>query len=26
MVAEYIGNYPRTEYANWNTFVFRVQP
>lgn len=26
MVAEYIGNYPRTEYANWNTFVYQVRP
>jgi hypothetical protein len=26
MVAEYIGNYPRTEYANWNTYVMRKQP
>ena len=26
LVAQYIGNYPRTEYANWNTFVARTQP
>ena len=26
MVAEYIGNYPRTEFANWNTYVMRRQP
>ncbi len=26
MVAEYIGNYPRTEFANWNTYVMRKQP
>jgi hypothetical protein len=25
MVVEYIGSYPRTEYANWNTYVFRYQ-
>jgi hypothetical protein len=25
MVAEYIGQYPRTEFANWNTFVYRKQ-
>jgi hypothetical protein len=26
MVTEYIGNYPRTDFANWNTFVMRKQP
>jgi len=26
MVAEYVGNYPRTEFANWNTYVMRKQP
>jgi hypothetical protein len=25
MVVEYIGNYPRTVPANWNTYVFRYQ-
>ena len=25
MVVQYSGNYPRTEYANWNTYVFRYQ-
>lgn len=24
MVAEYIGPYPRSEFANWNTFVYRI--
>jgi len=26
MTAQYIGNYPRTEYANWNTYISRKQP
>jgi len=26
MAVQYIGNYPRTQYANWNTFVTHVQP
>jgi hypothetical protein len=26
MVAQYIGNYYRTDYANWNTYVMRKQP
>jgi len=26
MVVEYIGDYPRTEFANWNTYVMRKQP
>jgi hypothetical protein len=26
MAVEYIGNYPRTTYANWNTYVIHVQP
>jgi hypothetical protein len=26
MVVQYIGNYPRTDYANWNTYVMRNQP
>ena len=26
MVAEYIGTYLRTDYANWNTYVMRKQP
>lgn len=26
MAVEYIGNYPRTVAANWNTFLFHVQP
>jgi hypothetical protein len=26
MAVEYIGSYPRTVNANWNTFVFHVQP
>jgi hypothetical protein len=26
MAVEYIGNYPRTPAANWNTFVIHVQP
>ncbi len=25
MVVQYIGNYPRTQFANWNTYVFRYQ-
>jgi hypothetical protein len=25
MVVQYIGSYPRTQYANWNTYVFRYQ-
>jgi hypothetical protein len=25
MVVQYIGTYPRTEYANWNTYVMRRQ-
>jgi hypothetical protein len=25
MVVEYIGTYPRTEYANWNTYILRKQ-
>jgi hypothetical protein len=25
MVVEYIGNYPRTQAANWNTYVIRYQ-
>jgi hypothetical protein len=25
MVVEYIGNYPRTLAANWNTYVVRYQ-
>lgn len=26
MVVQYIGNYSRTQYANWNTYVFHKQP
>jgi hypothetical protein len=26
LLAEYIGNYPRTDYANWNTYIVRMQP
>lgn len=26
MVAQYIGTFPRTDYANWNTYVMRYQP
>lgn len=26
MTVQYIGNYPRTQYANWNTYVVQVQP
>jgi hypothetical protein len=26
MVAQYIGNFVRTDFANWNTFVMRKQP
>lgn len=26
MVVQYIGNYPRTEFANWNTYIMRMQP
>jgi hypothetical protein len=26
MVAQYIGNYPRTVFANWNTYVMQVRP
>ena len=26
MAAEYIGNYPRSPYANWNTYVIHTQP
>jgi hypothetical protein len=26
MVVQYIGNFPRTTYANWNTFVIRQTP
>lgn len=26
MVAQYIGLYPRSEVANWNTYIFRKQP
>jgi hypothetical protein len=26
MAVQYIGNYPRTQYANWNTYVGNVQP
>ena len=26
MVAEYIGNYPRTDFSNWNTYVIHNQP
>jgi hypothetical protein len=26
MVVQYIGNYPRTTYANWNTYIIRKQP
>jgi hypothetical protein len=25
MVVQYIGNYPRTQFANWNTYVFQYQ-
>lgn len=25
-VAQYIGTFPRSEYANWNTYVMRIQP
>jgi hypothetical protein len=25
MVVQYIGSYPRTQFANWNTYVFRYQ-
>lgn len=25
-VTQYIGNYPRTEFANWNTYIYRKQP
>jgi hypothetical protein len=26
MIAQFIGNYPRTDFANWNTFLMRKQP
>ena len=26
MVVQYIGSYPRTQFANWNTLVIRKQP
>ena len=26
MVVQYIGSYPRTEFANWNTYVVRMLP
>jgi hypothetical protein len=26
MVVQYIGNFPRTTYANWNTYVIRQTP
>ncbi len=26
MLMQYIGSYPRTQYANWNTYVARFQP
>lgn len=26
MVVEYIGSYPRSPFANWNTYVARIQP
>lgn len=25
-VVEYIGNFPRTTYANWNTYIMQIQP
>jgi predicted pyridoxine 5'-phosphate oxidase superfamily flavin-nucleotide-binding protein len=26
MVVQYIGSFPRTDFANWNTYIVRVQP
>lgn len=26
LVAQYIGNFPRTTYANWNTYIMRKMP
>jgi hypothetical protein len=26
MTVQYIGNYPRAQYANWNTYVVQTQP
>ena len=26
MAVEYIGNYPRTDYANWNTYIIHTAP
>ncbi|MGA9625653.1 MAG: hypothetical protein WBQ65_14365, partial [Bryobacteraceae bacterium] len=26
VVVQYIGSYPRTEFANWNTYIMRMQP
>jgi hypothetical protein len=26
MISQFIGNYPRTDFANWNTFLMRKQP